>query len=80
VPNHKERFKIYKISFVFKSPLRQYLKITHLVAIWSQSEDLITILSDLDGKVKIGKDMFDENFSAKYNLLIFSRFLFLPSH
>ena len=66
--------------FYRKKEKRNNLKITHLVGIWSQSEDLITILSDLDGKVKIGKDMFDENFSAKYNLLIFSRFLFLPSH
>ena len=65
---------------MLKGPLRQYLKITHLVAIWSQSEDLITILSDLYGKIKIGKDVFDENFSTKHNFLIFSRFLLLPSH
>lgn len=64
---HKEGFEVYEIPLVLEGPLWQQLKVAELIAVWTESDYLIAIFPEFDGKIVIRKNMSNEHFSSKDN-------------
>ena len=50
---NKERFEVYEIPFVLECPLREKLKVAELIAVRTESEQLVAILPELNREIVI---------------------------